>query len=173
MLLNTGDSLWSDRWETLRQRKVFGVIFTPALTHDACKSGLPLCYFYGLEFIFRMQTQPESWFQLNLVSAFRSGRTRNYSWPQRHVIVDFRSKSMHVKALLILKQTVPSMLHPCHRLLCLTSFNHINQLRRCGCLKKKRLKSEALSSVTNKRGRLTVRSLLIDGAESSAAVISL
>lgn len=46
MLLSATDSPRSDRWETLSQRKVFGMIFTLALRHDAYKSSLArsLCY---------------------------------------------------------------------------------------------------------------------------------
>lgn len=156
MLLNTGDSLWSDRWKLSGRERSLEYFHPCSLTHDAYKSFL--CCVYGLEFIFRMQIQPETGLQLSLVSAFRSGSIPN--WPQCPLSLDFRSKSMHVNkppAFLILKQTFPLFLHLWLHHLCLNSANQLNQLCRCGCLKK-RVKNEALSLVTNKREGLAITS---------------
>lgn len=145
MLLNTGDSLWSDRWETLRQRKVFGVIFTPALLHMMLVNPLPLsCSLLFLWFGLYVQNANTIQDMIPAQPCFGLfgliALTIRTDLLTCHVIIDFRSKSMYAhEPFLVLEQTVPSVLHLCNQL---WTF-------------KKRLKSEALSSVTNKRGRLT------------------
>lgn len=115
-----------------------------SLTHDACKSSLPLLLSV-IFMVWRLYSEckhdPRHDSSSTLFGLFGLIAPAIITDLLKClVIIDFRSKSMYAnKPFLILEQTVPSVLHLGNQLWTI----------------QKRLKSEALSSVTNKRGRLT------------------